>query len=51
MKYAVLAGRQLWLERGYYERFNPGGLLRPGFDSLRADSGCRDMVHGVGLTR
>jgi len=26
-----------WLERGCDEHFNPGVLLRPGFDSLRAD--------------
>jgi len=40
-----------WLERGYDERFNPGVLLRPGFDSLRADPGFQDLVHRVGLTR
>ena len=38
-----------WLERGYNERFNPGVLLRPGFDSLRADSRFRELVHRVGL--
>jgi hypothetical protein len=27
-----------WLEKGYEERFNPGVLLRPGFDPLRSDS-------------
>jgi hypothetical protein len=26
-----------WLERGYAERFNPGVLIRPGFDPLRSD--------------
>ena len=26
-----------WLEKGYEERFNPGVLLRPGFDPLRSD--------------
>jgi hypothetical protein len=25
-----------WLEKGYEERFNPGVLLRPGFDPLRS---------------
>jgi len=40
-----------WLERGYDERFNPGVLLRPGFDSLRADPRFRDLVHRVGLTQ
>jgi hypothetical protein len=27
-----------WLEKGFEERFNPGVLLRPGFDPLRSDS-------------
>ena len=40
-----------WLERGYDERFNPGVLLRPGFDSLRADPRFRELVHHVGLTQ
>jgi TolB-like protein/DNA-binding winged helix-turn-helix (wHTH) protein/Flp pilus assembly protein TadD len=39
-----------WLERGYDERFNPGVLLRPGFDALRADPRFRNLVHRVGLT-
>jgi len=26
-----------WLEKGYEERFNPGVLMRPGFDPLRSD--------------
>jgi Flp pilus assembly protein TadD len=38
-----------WLEKGYEERFNPGVLLRPGFDSLRSDSRFQDLVHRVGL--
>jgi len=38
-----------WLERGYVERFNPGVLLRPGFDPLRADSRFQDLVHRIGL--
>jgi Flp pilus assembly protein TadD len=38
-----------WLEKGYEERFNPGVLLRPGFDSLRFDSRFQDLVHRVGL--
>jgi TolB-like protein/DNA-binding winged helix-turn-helix (wHTH) protein/Flp pilus assembly protein TadD len=40
-----------WLEKGYEERFNPGVLLRPGFDPLRADPRFRDLEHRVGLSR
>jgi TolB-like protein/DNA-binding winged helix-turn-helix (wHTH) protein/Flp pilus assembly protein TadD len=38
-----------WLERGYDERFNPGVLLRPGFDALRSDSRFQNLVHRIGL--
>jgi TolB-like protein/Tfp pilus assembly protein PilF len=38
-----------WLEIGYGERFNPGVLLRPGFDPLRADSRFQNLVHRIGL--
>ena len=38
-----------WLEKGFEERFNPGVLLRPGFDSLRSDTRFKDLVHRVGL--
>ena len=54
MVYAALGDKvqaMAWLERGYHERFNPGVLLRPGFDSLRADPRFRDLVHRVGLTQ
>jgi tetratricopeptide (TPR) repeat protein len=40
-----------WLEKGYEERFNPGVLLRPGFDPLRADARFENLVHSIGLPR
>src|SRR5882757_9245522 len=40
-----------WLEKGYEERFNPGVLLRPGFDPLRSDRRFQDLVRRIGLPR
>jgi Flp pilus assembly protein TadD len=50
--YAALGDRDQamnWLERGYEERFNPGVLLRPGFDPLRSDSRFQNLAHRMGL--
>jgi len=38
-----------WLEKGYEERFNPGVLLRPGFDPIRSDPRFQGLVHRIGL--
>jgi tetratricopeptide (TPR) repeat protein len=38
-----------WLEKGYAERFNPGVLIRPGFDPLRSDPRFQNLVHRSGL--
>ena len=40
-----------WLEKGYEERFNPGVLLRPGFDPLRSDPRFQDLRQRMGLPR
>src|ERR1700675_3255662 len=52
--YAALGDRDQamnWLEKGYQERFNPGVLLRPGFDPLRSDPRFQDLVRRIGLPR
>jgi tetratricopeptide (TPR) repeat protein len=52
--YAALGDRAQamnWLEKGYEERFNPGVLLRPGFDPLRSDPRFQDLVRRIGLPR
>jgi TolB-like protein/DNA-binding winged helix-turn-helix (wHTH) protein/Tfp pilus assembly protein PilF len=38
-----------WLEKGFNERFNPGVLLRPGFDPLRSDPRFQNLLHRIGL--
>ena len=38
-----------WLEKAFDDRFNPGLLLRPGFDPLRSDPRFRDLVRRTGL--
>lgn len=38
-----------WLQKAYSDRFNPGVLLRPGFDPLRSDWRFQDLVHRIGL--
>ena len=52
MVYAALGDKDQamnWLEKGYEERFNPGVLLRPGFDALRSDARFENLVHRIGL--
>ncbi len=40
-----------WLEKGYEARFNPGVLLRPGFDALRGDARFQNLERRVGLAQ
>ena len=53
MVYAALGDRDeamTWLERAYQERFNPGVLLRRGFDPLRSDPRFQGLTRRVGLS-
>jgi tetratricopeptide (TPR) repeat protein len=40
-----------WLEKAYEERFNPGVLMRPGFDPLRTDPRFQSLVRRIGFPR
>jgi TolB-like protein/DNA-binding winged helix-turn-helix (wHTH) protein/Flp pilus assembly protein TadD len=54
MVYAALGDKTQamhWLELGYEQRFNPGVLLRPGFDPLRSDPRFQDLLHRIGFPR
>jgi TolB-like protein/DNA-binding winged helix-turn-helix (wHTH) protein/Flp pilus assembly protein TadD len=51
--YAALGDKSqamIWLEKGFEERFNPGVLLRPGFDPLRSDPRFQELVRRIGLS-
>ena len=51
--YAALGDKNqamTWLEKGYEERFNPGVLLRPGFDPLRSEPRFQELVRRIGLS-
>ena len=50
--YAALGDKDAamnWVEKGYQERFNPGVLLRPGFDPLRSDPRFENLLRRIGM--
>jgi TolB-like protein/DNA-binding winged helix-turn-helix (wHTH) protein/Flp pilus assembly protein TadD len=52
MVYASLGDKDQamnWLEQAHEARYNPGVLLRRGFDPLRSDSRFQDLLHRSGL--
>ena len=52
MVYAALGEKEQainWLDKSYEERFNPGVLLRPGFDPLRSDPRFQELRRRIGL--
>jgi TolB-like protein/DNA-binding winged helix-turn-helix (wHTH) protein/Flp pilus assembly protein TadD len=52
MIYASLGDKDqamIWLAKGFDERFNPGVLIRTGFDPLRSDPRFQDLLRRVGL--
>lgn len=52
--YAALGDKDqafAWLQKGFDERFNPGVLLRPGFDPLRSDSRFLNLLRRIGLAQ
>ncbi len=52
MIYTSLGGTDqamAWLEKGFEERFNPGVLLRPGFDPIRSDPRFQSLLRRTGL--
>jgi TolB-like protein/DNA-binding winged helix-turn-helix (wHTH) protein/Tfp pilus assembly protein PilF len=40
-----------WLEKAYEERFNPGVLMRPCFDSMRSDPRFQNLLRRIGISR
>jgi len=52
MIYAALGNSDqamAWLDKSYEQRFNPGVLLRPGFDPIRSDPRFHELERRIGL--